>query len=279
MSRIIKYGIMAWLLLFFSGNLLMAAVPGDFNPSNPPEPMANFKVVTKCSTNAYTSGDGTYASGSEVYISTSANDINHQFAYWLKDGKKYTEEQYFTYIVGKESVTFEAVYDFMPVNPSEPSAPNAYRVYLESSPKGCCSFNRTSGSKEEAGNYVEISVYPNQGYQFLGWFDNGKKIGSSQTFYHFMPTNDITLTARFVYNPTNPDEPNGTGQTGVSNNSAGDVNNDGVINTSDAVLLINHYVAGTTNEISSSVADLNADGVINTTDAVLLINKYVTGSK
>mgnify|MGYP004435497385 CR=1 FL=1 len=55
---------MAWLLLFFSGNLLMAAVPGDFNPSNPPEPMANFKVVTKCSTNAYTSGDGTYASGS-----------------------------------------------------------------------------------------------------------------------------------------------------------------------------------------------------------------------
>ena len=126
---------------------------------------------------------------------------------------------------------------------------------------------------------MEISVYPKQGYQFLGWCDNGKKIGSSQTFYHFMPTNDITLTARFVYNPTNPDEPNGTGQTGVSNNSAGDVNNDGVINTSDAVLLINHYVAGTTNEISSSVADLNADGVINTTDAVLLINKYVNGSK
>ena len=94
-----------------------------------------------------------------------------------------------------------------------------------------------------------------------------------------MPTNDITLTARFVYNPTNPDEPNGTGQTGVSNNSAGDVNNDGVINTSDAVLLTNHYVAGTTNEISSNVADLNADGVINTTDAVLLINKYVNGSK
>ena len=57
------------------------------------------------------------------------------------------------------------------------------------------------------------------------------------------------------------------------------MNNDGIINTSDAVLLINHYVAGTTNEISSSVADLNADGVINTTDAVLLINKYVNGSK
>ena len=122
-------------------------------------------------------------------------------------------------------------------------------------------------------------MYPKQGYEFLGWFDNGKKIGSSQTFYYFMPTKEVTLTARFEYNPTNPDEPNGTGQTGVSNNSAGDVNNDGVINTSDAVLLTNHYVEGTTSEISSSVADLNSDGVINTTDAVLLINKYVNGSK
>lgn len=54
----------------------------------------------------------------------------------------------------------------------------------------------------------------------------------------------------------------------------GDANSDGVVNTTDAVLVINYYL-GKTTEIDKKAADINLDGVINTTDAVGIINKYL----
>ena len=54
----------------------------------------------------------------------------------------------------------------------------------------------------------------------------------------------------------------------------GDANSDGVVNTTDAVLVINYYL-GKTTEIDKKAADISLDGVINTTDAVGIINKYL----
>lgn len=54
----------------------------------------------------------------------------------------------------------------------------------------------------------------------------------------------------------------------------GDANSDGVVNTTDAVLVINYYL-GKTTEIDKKAADINLDGTINTTDAVGIINKYL----
>jgi hypothetical protein len=54
----------------------------------------------------------------------------------------------------------------------------------------------------------------------------------------------------------------------------GDVNFDGVVNVTDAVIVINHYQARTTEELDFNVSDVNGDNNINVTDAVGIINIY-----
>ena len=54
----------------------------------------------------------------------------------------------------------------------------------------------------------------------------------------------------------------------------GDVNLDGVVDVTDAVLIINHYQARTTEQLDFNVSDVNGDSVIDVTDAVGIINIY-----
>lgn len=54
----------------------------------------------------------------------------------------------------------------------------------------------------------------------------------------------------------------------------GDVNLDGVVDVTDAVLIINHYQARTTEQLDFNVSDVNGDSIIDVTDAVGIINIY-----
>ena len=83
---------LALLLLLVSSSGAWArlrAEMDDFNPTNPPEPNANF-TITVTSDHGYTSGSGTYVQGNTARISVSSRDNNYTFAYWTKNGKKYT---------------------------------------------------------------------------------------------------------------------------------------------------------------------------------------------
>lgn len=55
----------------------------------------------------------------------------------------------------------------------------------------------------------------------------------------------------------------------------GDVNGDGEVDTVDAVLVVKHFVKGTTSEIPLAVGDVNGDGDIDTVDAVAIIKIYL----
>ena len=50
---------------------------------------------------------------------------------------------------------------------------------------------------------------------------------------------------------------------------AADVNNDGVVNIRDLVLVANHF-----GETTPSIADVNNDGVVNIRDLVLVANHF-----
>ncbi len=217
MKQTIKHSILTWLLLLVSNAMLMAQDidNGVFNPDNPPEPKAKFKVEVVSTEYAYASGTGTYSKGDYVYISTSANNENYQFSYWLKNGERYDEEQYFTYQMEEKNVTFEPVYDYIPVNPQEPTMVNTYRLFLETDDKENCSFNRNSGEKAEAGSSVWLSAYISQGYVFDGWYIGDQLVSEDQSFYYTMPAERVTLTARVTYSPDNPSDPSGTGQGNV----------------------------------------------------------------
>ena len=200
----IRNMVMLWMLLM--GTIAALHANDDFSPTNPPEPNANFKV-TVSSSQGYTSGSGLYQQGTQVYISTSSYNENYSFAYWTLDGEKYSEESSFYYTIADRSVSFVAVYEYTPVNPSEPQATNAYRLYLKSDTPGCCSFNLSSGTKVEAGSSVYIYAYVNQGYDFKGWYKGNEKVSDYLYFDYIMPAENTTLTAKFEYNPSSPSEP------------------------------------------------------------------------
>lgn len=266
------------LLVVSSGKAWASVSSDDFNPENPAEPNANFTVAVS-SDHGWTSGGGTYRQGDEAYIHVSAYSEDYTFAYWTKDGVKYSEAEGFNYDV-QENAKFQAVFIFTPVDPSEPVMANEYRLYLKAETEGSCSFNRTSGAKVEADGYIRLQAIPSPGYVFKGWYKKGKKLSESLTFSYFMPRQNVELTARFEYSPTSPDEPGSDGsQSGNIDNGGkkGDVNSDGMVNTADAVAVINAYVSGKVDSLTKSIADVNGDGMVNTADAVMTIDSYVNG--
>ena len=259
------------LFLAIAGNSM--AQTEEFNPGNPPEPNTLYKIRVTASPNdvAYTSGNGDYREDEVPQIGTSSYTSGFNFLYWTRNGVKYTEEQYFNYVVGKENANFVAVYEYAPSNPIEPNAPNKFRLYLQQTPEGCCSFNMASGEKHEAGTWVWLSAYPSQGFVFQGWYNNGEKVSSSQEFSFEMPAQDTRLTARFVFNPTNPGEPNtSAGQPSIDNGNSSDINGDGMTNVTDVVALVNIIMNRTGQD--STRGDINGDGIINVTDVVALVN-------
>lgn len=55
----------------------------------------------------------------------------------------------------------------------------------------------------------------------------------------------------------------------------GDVNGDGVVNSTDAVAVINWYLGNKTQNFDENAADINEDNEINSTDAIGIINIYL----
>lgn len=273
MNRILKTVMTVLLLLLAGGS--MAQTEEEFRPDNPPEPHVLYDVVTTVSHEeaGYASGTGQYEKDQRVWIRTSRRTEGYTFRYWTKNGTKYTENSSFYYTVEKEDVIFVAVYEYAPQNPSEPNVINKNRLFLECSPEGCCSFNRNSGEKVLAGNYINLNAYPSQGFQFKGWYCNGEKVSDQQNFYFEMPGETTTLTAHFVFNPMNPGEPTtGEGQPSIDNGGDSyDINGDGSLTVADVVALVNICLGK--GEEGSNVGDLNNDKVVNITDVVTLLNK------
>lgn len=266
------------VLLLLSGSSL----PGftqNYTPENPPEPNQYFKLTVDSDPAyiSYISGSGSYMEGTSVWINASANSTNYKFDHWSLNGKDYGTEQNFIYTTPAAKSSLVAHFKYVPENPAEPTLVVKKRLYLNCTPEGSCSFNRTSGEKVETDSYVWMYCYANSSYKFLGWYANGVLVSTNIDFNFQMPGSETTLTAMFKYSPSNPGEPGSAGGD-IQNTALGDVNADGSINVTDAMKIINAVVSETTAQISKGVGDMNNDGIINTTDAMEII-KYSIGTK
>lgn len=233
MSNIV-YKVWLMMLLFVPG---MAGAQG-YNPDNPPDPMMRFRVTVSANTDgvAYVSGGGLYAVGATVRVSTSRRDINYEFLYWTKDGVQINEAQSFDYTMTNEKVSFVAVYGYNPPNPGEPTMSSNYRLFVETDAEGSCTFSITSGLKMSSGQDIWVAAQDiTPGYVFLGWYKGEEQVSTTTSFWYVMPDNDVTLTAKFVYDPDNPDDPEGVNE---PETLMGDVNGDGVVNEVDAQLIL-----------------------------------------
>lgn len=240
----------------------------EFNPVNPPDPQMLFKVVARATDGHYTSGSGSYTTGTQVTINTSANGTGFDFKHWTKNGEVYTTSKSFAYTVEAMNVNFVAVYEFNPTNPQDPQTINEYRLYLVPDPESACSFSRTSGAKCEGGTTPTVTAYASQGFVFQGWYNGDEKVGESATLNTFtMPKANTTLTARYVFSPTSPDDPE-------SSFALGDVNKDRDLNVTDVIGLIN-FIMNPDGSTPILLYDTNKDGEVNVTDIIRLVNKIM----
>lgn len=204
--------------------------PDDYNPTNPSEPMVEdyCKVVVEANPaeGAYVSGSGRYRMGgdnSQVYISTSARsteDWTYTFKYWTLDNVQISTNPSFYYPLQKGELHFIAHYEkkaviYDPTNPAEPSGQGAkrrFRLYLDPTLEGACSFNIASGEKQIEGTNLYLCVYPNAYYRFEGWRIDNEIVSTNTNFYFTMPDHDVHIEAVISvipYDPENPAEPSG----------------------------------------------------------------------
>ena len=269
------------LLAFLAGSTTASA---QYNPDNPPEPSAKntqftVSVSTEPANAGYPSGAGSYKPGEMVYICASSV-YNYEFQYWKKEGSEgiYSEYESFSYTMGEEDVSFVAVYAPKPYNPdspSEPSSSNSYRLYFDCYPQGACSFGSTSGEKVEVGTMVYVYAYPNQWYEFIGWYENDVLVSNEMYFQYQMKAQSTTLVAKFKknYQPSNPDEPVSQ-QTNIDNTSniKGDANGDGTVNAADIVESVNAFNGKPSTKFILSNADLNSNNQVDEDDIKGIVN-------
>lgn len=272
------YKILVVLLTLVGGT---TSVSAQFNPDNPADPNALFRIELECTPAgvASMSGDGLYQAGENLTINTNSNREDYVFSHWTLNGVKYCDTPTFNYTMTDHAVKFVAHYSYVPIMPGDPVAENKHHVYLQSEPAGVCSFNRTNGERAELEDWFNLEVFGKQGYRFLGWYEEGAKISESESFYYLMPNKNVTLTAKFTYNPFNPDDPFGDGtQEDIDNGRLGDVNGDEVVNVTDAIELINSILANKTSSLNIKLCDMNKDGEVNVTDAIEIINTILKGN-
>ena len=259
--------------LYFALSPLGVEVNPPFNPDNPSEPNIYYKIAVDCSPAnvAYMYGAGKYLDGTDCYISYSLCDNNYKFSHWTLNGERYSDEPGFDYKVAAANAAFVAHFVYTPTSPQEPSAGDEYKLTLTSNNYAACSFNRNSVTRVKFDNYVELTAYVNQGYEFLGWYKGATLVSSNSSFYYQMPAEDVTLVAKFRYNPFNPSEPEGNGsQSNVQTTAKGDVNKDGAIDVLDIVAVVNYSLKE--NDESLSAYDITGDGVVDILDIVKVVN-------
>lgn len=259
------------VLLCMSSHLLLMA--DDYNPTNPAEPYVYNKLTVTAKPIAAVSslsGAGYYREGETVTLGSNAISYGYTFSHWEKNGAWYSSEASLKYTMENDAVTFTACYNYSPPSPDEPLV-NDNRLYLVAEPLTACSFNMQSGLSYEYDQTVSLVATANTGYTFLGWYNGGTLVSDKLSYSFYMPEGDLTLTAKFEYNPTNPEEPQGGSQTNVHTTPTGDANGDGIVNVTDAVYLIN-VCLGLTTDTNIDKCDVNGDGAVNVTDAVAIIN-------
>lgn len=252
---------LAFLLMAYASQL-----SAQFNPSNPAEPNMSYKVTLAVEPAgvAWTSGEGAYANGDDVWISTSANNPNYVFDYWDKNGVFYDTLQSTHFVIAGDNVRFTAHYKYAPVNPDEPESRYFRRIYLKSQPEGAASFSQSSGEKYLVGSGYDVCTYGETGYVFIGWYIDTLLISKTIDLSYTVPDNDITLTARFKYAPDNPTEPIPF--------IIGDANGSGMVNVADITTVVSHIFGNTPSYFKTLAADVNNTGTINVADIAGIVN-------
>lgn len=115
----------------------------------------------------------------------------------------------------------------------------------------------TESMSVKSGDYVILIATPNKNYEFIGWHKGGKLVSTDMT-YSLVAKEDVTFTAKFT------------------EYALGDVNADENINSSDALLILQHSVGQITlTGDRFTRADVTKDKIVNSSDALKILQYSV----
>lgn len=83
---------------------------------------------------------------------------------------------------------------------------STFRLNLEVTPQGSGSLN-TSGGIYEQGTVVYLRTYNYTGFIFKGWYDGEELVSSATGFNYTVPERDVSLQAKYEYDPSVPGNP------------------------------------------------------------------------
>ena len=183
----------------------------QFNPKeNPAEPGGSYyKVVTTASpTNGgwiAQSGQGIYEVGQPVTLTAYAYP-DYLFSHWEKQGEQVGTDPTLTFTMPSSHAYYTAVYTWNPASPSEPGQATAWLYLQNSLPEG--GYIAQSGNGIYAlGSAVTVEASPYIGYQFDGWYADGKLLSTRYAYTFTIQVARMTVEARFSKKPTSPDTP------------------------------------------------------------------------
>jgi len=99
--------------------------------------------------------------------------------------------------------------EFNPASPSDPQPGDTakkYNLTLVANPSGAAVLSG-AGTYKEGQNVAVGENYRDSGYVLTGWTLDGKTVSTNSNFYYTMPGSDVVLVANYVYNPSNPSDP------------------------------------------------------------------------
>lgn len=180
----------------------------EFDPNSPVEPGNDnvyYWLTLAAEEGGNTSGYGRYTAGTSVNIRAYANE-RYTFAGWYdEDGNLLSTEANYTLVTEARPMRLLAHFDYTPPSPVEPLELNTlHRIKLKAQEGGTVSANAYWVKEGES---TTIRAYANSGYDFMGWYQNGKLYTALNEFSYTMGTSDAIFEAHFEFNPDGPKEP------------------------------------------------------------------------
>lgn len=208
--------IISLLLISLMVQLCWAQSGEGYDPANPADPQLYYSLTLESAPKK----GGRVESYANMRMLTAGAEVHcyanpkqgYKFKQWMEGDKIVSLESSFSYTMPDRNVTLVAYFDkdengYNPENPDDPNI-NGYshRVSLYATPSAAGSFNSSYFELNE-GDSTNIYAYSKNGYRFEAWLKNGKVFSVENPLSIVMGTTNQVYTAKFSYNPENPNDP------------------------------------------------------------------------
>ena len=216
--------IYSFLFVWMIGLSAWAQSGNDYDPENPADPEVPptppiYYTLTMDAAPSYggsvNNSQLNVEADDEVYC-RAYEKTGYRFKQWMVGDSLVSTDESFYFKMPAEDVVLIAYFDYVgydPENPADPEAPGddpvaekSYNVTVYATPSVGGYFNSSSFWLKE-GEEANVYAYPQNGYRFVSWKQNGVIISTANPLRVVMDTLNLEYTATFVYDPVSPDTP------------------------------------------------------------------------